>query len=334
MYRFKVKARHSRKKWYAFIVPDVHVGYVGNVPTYSPGAWDVAMQALATVRDRITHVIILGDFGNWESLSHWASLTAEGAFVEEDIALVNLRLDEIEGILAATDQPTKVVFCEGNHEAWATQFEAKYPGLRDMVNLQKRLRFPERGWEWVPENHFYRLGDLHFTHGHIRGANNPELLVKLKGVSIMRGHTHARAVGRCVQLDRVLRGYDMGCLASIDPPPPYSRGEIPWRWAHGFGLVQVRANGRFQEQFCEIESESYTELPDGTELLASQKRINARLREDAKTRAAIEEKYRDRYYHPGGNVRGEPTHGKTERTARTRRARKVRGIAPGELLKR
>jgi len=113
-YSFKNKVAPSSKKWYVFTIPDVHIGYTLDYPNFSPGCWDVGMQALKSLAERLTHVVIIGDFGNWESVSHWASLTAEQAFIKEDVALVNAYLDEIEEICKSNN--IKVVFCEGNHE--------------------------------------------------------------------------------------------------------------------------------------------------------------------------------------------------------------------------
>lgn len=368
-YKFEKRSRGSAKWAYTLIIPDTHVGYVGDVPTYSPGAWDCTMRALHALRqqDRLTHLGFIGDFGNWESLSRWASLTAEQAYVEEDVALVNARLNEVQAILrgasveeaAVLDYPVTedeeesgdfhderkaddedgvhVFFCEGNHEAWASQLEAKYPGMRDSVNLYRRLRFYRRRWQWVPENHYYQLGDIHLTHGHVRGCSKPEDYLKLKGVSVMYGHTHAVALGRVNQLDRTLRAFNIGCLASIDPPPPYSRGEVPSRWAHAFGLIQVRRNGRFQVQIPEVEDETYTELPDGTEIVAKVSTIEARLKVDRGIRQRLRQRFRDRYYHPGGSKHGlgapdglEPVYTAGLRSNRTRVARTRRGL-PGEI---
>ena len=142
-YQMPKRPAPSKKQHYIMVIPDVHVGYVVDTPTYSLPAWDIMIQALAEKQDRITHFVIIGDFGNWEPLSHWSALRADQCYVEEDIALVNNRLDEIESLTAAAG--IKVIFIEGNHEAWATQFEAKYPAMRDMVNLKRRLHMAGSG---------------------------------------------------------------------------------------------------------------------------------------------------------------------------------------------
>jgi len=336
------RARASKKKFYALVIPDTHIGYILDTPTYSVGAWDVTLQALNALRDRLTHVIILGDMGDFESVSNWASLRAEQVFVEEDFALVNARLDEISTISSLRDgDPLKVVYIEGNHEARLGFMEARYPALRDALNPKVRLRLAERGWTWVPQRHFYALGELHFAHGDIPGVKAPADMIRKKGVSTVYGHNHQHEVAHVHTLTGDRFAMSCGCLSSIDPPPPYMRGNVSEAWVHGFGLVQVRANGSFQVEFRQIFDESRTELGDGSELLASRSAVSLRLSQDRQIRADLRRRYADRYYVPGGQVvRTEPHHGKARvnkagelivsPTARTRRARIVRTLEDQE----
>lgn len=316
------RVRPSAKRYFALVIPDVHVGYVVDTPTHSHGCWDIGIQAIEHYGDRLTHIVILGDFGNWESLSRWSALRAEQAFIEEDVALVNARLDEIEALTKR--HSIDVAFTEGNHENWAAQFEAKYPALRDTINLKSRLRFEERGWTWVSENRFYALGDLHFTHGHAYGMRKPIDWVLKKGVSVACGHWHRYETESVRQVDAERAAWTLGCWAALDPPPPYARGDTP-NWVHGFGLAQVRSNGRFQLAYRRILDESWTELDDGTELIARPAEIRKRLKEEADIRKALRTVYGERFYVPGGPVvRPEPLQG-TEHVTRQRRARRTTG---------
>ncbi len=304
------------------------MGYVVDTPVYSIPCWDIVMQALHHYRERLTHVVFLGDFGGWESMSHWASLRADQVFIQEDVALVKARLDEVERVTKANG--IKVVFIEGNHEAWAGQFEAKYPALRDTVNLPRLLEFKRRGWIWIPENYFWAVGDIYFTHGHMRGVRSPTSMVRRTGVSVIYGHLHAYMTESVQTLTGQHAAWCMGCLASIDPPPPYAKGLPPEAWVQGFGLIQVRTSGHFQVGFRRIVDEAWTELEDGTELRVNPKAVQARYDADQAIRTQLREEYGDRFYRPGGQVvRTEPHHGKTaaEHTvARSRRARIVRTL--------
>lgn len=323
-YRFPYrKVRPSRKLYFAMGIPDSHIGYVVDTPTHSHGCWDIGMQAIDHYGPRLTHIIIMGDFGNWESLSRWSALRAQTVFIVEDVELVNQKLDELEAL--TKKHGIHVVYLEGNHENWAAQLEAKYPFLRNQINLKLQLRIKERGWTWVPENHFYALGHLHFAHGHLKGIKSPSDYIRRKGVSMAYGHTHTYTTESMRTLTGEHAAWTVGCWASIDPPPPYARGDIPERWVHGIPFWQVRRNGRFQASFRRIIQESWTELEDGTELCARPKVIQRRLIDENELREQLRMDYSERFYVPGGNVtRPEPLKG-TEYGTRAARGRIVTG---------
>lgn len=325
-FRVPKPLRPTKKRYLAFVVPDVHLGYHQRVPAHDPLVWDVGMQALAHLAPRLTHVIFLGDVGNWESLSHWAALRAEQVYIQEDISVVNRALDEIDVI--CDEHGVKKVFISGNHEEWSTLLEAKYPVLRNQINLERLLLKHRSRWTWVPNNHFYKLGRLYFTHGNIRGVTKPEDMIKKTGKSVVYGHTHGHSTQSLVSLDGEHAAWTAGCWASIEPPPPYARAWVPEKWVHGFGLAQIRANGLFQFNYRRILNSSYTELFDGTEIIADRARAQARVDADMRAFDELEKAYQERYYHPGGRVKEtdsvEPLRG-TEYQSRIRRARVQQG---------
>jgi hypothetical protein len=320
VYRPLSPLRSSPKKWYAFQVPDVHRGYHVGIPSHDPMVWDVGMRALRSVAKRITHVIIYGDFGNWESLSHWAGLRADQPFIEEDVEIARMGLREIESIV--DPHGVRKIFIMGNHEEWATLLEAKYPILRNQINLAHRLHLTASNrWMVVPNNHFFKLGKSYHTHGNYPGGRNAESMVKEIGASTFYGHNHRREVLYFRNLKGVHTAQSLGCWALIDPPPPYAHAKLPSGWVHGFGLLQVRANGLFQCDFRTIVESSYVEMPDGTEIVAEMKSVRARLREEQDALLRLRKEYSERYYAPDGRVHElEPLKG-TELRTRIQRAR-------------
>lgn len=58
-YQLPDSPRPSARKHYVGVIPDTHVGYIGDQPTYSVTAWDVALQALRHNARRLTHVVLL-----------------------------------------------------------------------------------------------------------------------------------------------------------------------------------------------------------------------------------------------------------------------------------
>lgn len=322
-YQFPHKPKPSGKLYFGMGIPDPHIGYVVDTPTHSHGCWDIGMQAIDHYGSRLTHIIIFGDFGNWESLSRWSALRAETVFIREDVELVNQKLDELEE--KTKSYGIQVIYHEGNHENWAAQLEAKYPVLRDEVNLERQLHIKERDWLWVPENHFFALGDLHTTHGHLKGVKKPSDYIRRKGVSVAYGHTHTYTTESMRTLTGEHAAWTCGCWASTDPPPPYARGDAPEKWVKGFPLFQVRRNSHFQLSYKRILDESYTELEDGTELRAKPAQIQKRVDAEARLRDSLRQEYSERFYIPGGEVtRPEPLKG-TEYGTRTARACIVTG---------
>lgn len=321
VYRIPQTIRPSRKKWFAFVIPDVHRGYHSGLPSYDPCVWDVGMQSLRHLAPRLTHLIILGDFGNFESLSHWASLRAEHVFIEEDVRIVAMGLDEIDEY--CDPHGVKKVFVEGNHEAWSTLLEAKYPQLRNLVNLRQRLLRGRKNWTWIPNNHFFKLGKMHFTHGNYPGARDAHAMLKEVGKSVFYGHTHGHEIAYFNNLAGEHVAMSNGCWAMIDPPPPYGKAKIPTRWVHGFTLAQIRANGLFQAHFHRILDSSYVELMDGTEIVVDKADVRTRLWNEQLAREELREEYEERFYNPGGPVTEPEPIGRGEYSARARRARVI-----------
>lgn len=313
--------RPSKKKWLAFVQPDVHRGYHAGVPAYDPCVWDVGMQSLRHLAPRLTHFISLGDFGNWESLSHWAAQRAEHIFIEEDVKIANMGLDEIDEI--CDEHGIKKIFIEGNHEGWATLLEAKYPQFRNVVNLKHRLLRKRKNWTWIPNNHFFKLGKMHFTHGNYPGGKDAESMLKEAGKSVFFGHTHGHEVAYFNNLAGHHMAMSCGCWAMIDPPPAYSKAKIPGRWVHGITLAQIRANGLFQAHFHRIINSSYVELMDGTEIVVDRAAVKRRLKAEQLEMGKLKAQYEERFYSRGGNVTELEPVGRTEYSARTRHARVI-----------
>jgi len=324
IYKLPLTQRSSPKKHLAVVFPDTHIGYTAGVPAFDPCALDVALQALEHyAADGATHFIHLGDLADMESCSHWASLRAEQVFIEQDVRLTNAYLDEVDEI--CDHYGLKKIFIEGNHETRTARLEAKYPMIRDMVNLKKRLFGKRTGWTWVPNNHYYKLGKLYFTHGNLSGVSDSASMLRVAGKSVLFGHNHQHQVARHRTLDGLHVAMSSGCLASIDPPPPYSQAKIPATWAHGFTVVQFRANGLFSLRFHEIIDAQYCEMMDGTEIRTNHSDAQWRLDRDQEIMDQCRNEYEERFYSVGGNVTETEPIKRTEYSSRTQRARVTEG---------
>lgn len=162
------------------IIPDTHV------PFEDGAAFAVLMAAARVLRPHT--VVFLGDFADFMSVSfHPRTLGVRGYTLEEEVAAVNARLDEIQALGA-----TRVVFCKGNHEYRLERYlSEKAPELFGLVDTAALFRFAERGWECVEYRHHLKIGKMHFTHdvGHAGIYAHRQSRMAYEG-NVVIGHVH------------------------------------------------------------------------------------------------------------------------------------------------
>lgn len=162
------------------IIPDTHV------PFEDGGAFAVLMAAARVLRPHT--IVFLGDFADFMSVSfHPRTLSVRGYTLEEEVAAVNARLDEIQALGA-----TRVVFCKGNHEYRLERYlSEKAPELFGLVDTAALFRFAERGWECVEYRHHLKIGKMHFTHdvGHAGIYAHRQSRMAYEG-NVVIGHVH------------------------------------------------------------------------------------------------------------------------------------------------
>lgn len=223
----------------ALVIPDTHV------PLEDKAAVDVVLQALSIVRpDTLVH---LGDLGEWESCSHWRwsrrrkpPLEYLIPEIDADFAAVQLWLDRLDAACKAAGVSRRVLLT-GNHDEWVNRVVEEYPYLAGTHGLEVGLRLKARGWEVHPEGDFYRLGDLHLTHGSVgpAGTHHTRRRAMGWGVSTLYGHGHDVQVSSHGTVGGVIQATSLGCLKKLDRAAnPWLKGQ-PTAWSHAFGLVHV-----------------------------------------------------------------------------------------------
>lgn len=162
------------------IIPDTHV-------PFEDGAAFATMMAAARVF-RPDTIVFLGDFADFCSVSfHPRTLGVRGYTLEEEVAAVNARLDEIESLGAS-----RVVFCKGNHEYRLERYlSEKAPELFGLVDTAALFRFTARGWSVVEYRHHVKIGKMHFTHdvGHAGIYAHRQSRMAYEG-NVVIGHVH------------------------------------------------------------------------------------------------------------------------------------------------
>lgn len=162
------------------IIPDTHV-------PFEDGAAFATMMAAARVF-RPDTIVFLGDFADFCSVSfHPRTLGVRGYTLEEEVAAVNARLDEVEALGA-----TRVVFVKGNHEYRLERYlSEKAPELFGLVDTAALFRFTARGWSVVEYRHHVKIGKMHFTHdvGHAGIYAHRQSRMAYEG-NVVIGHCH------------------------------------------------------------------------------------------------------------------------------------------------
>lgn len=162
------------------IIPDTHV-------PFEDGQAFAVLMAAARVFKPDT-IVFLGDFADFCSVSfHPRTLGVRGYTLEEEVAAVNARLDEIESLGAS-----RVVFCKGNHEYRLERYlSEKAPELFGLVDTAALFRFTARGWSVVEYRHHLKIGKMHFTHdvGHAGIYAHRQSRMAYEG-NVVIGHVH------------------------------------------------------------------------------------------------------------------------------------------------
>lgn len=164
---------------------------------------------------------------------------------------------------------------EGNHEQRIRRYlEGKAPELRALPELQpaRLFGFEDAGWTYVePYGNGMWVGlpgGLWATHGNLArkwsGYSARGHVIEQYGHSVIHGHTHRLGAfyhtNRSIDgADRVLGGFEVGCLCDIQSTP----GATSVRdWQHGFASVWVSTTTpRFQVELIPITDGEF--LVDG-----------------------------------------------------------------------
>jgi UDP-2,3-diacylglucosamine pyrophosphatase LpxH len=226
-------------------LPDVHIKQDGKLTR----AYRVAKLFIRDVQPGI--VILGGDFMEIEALSWWLKdkrKTMEGKYYSKEVAKANRELDSIQKLCPEA----KIVYLEGNHEYWVSQYLDRNPAMVGSIEIPTVLGLESRGVEWVKENTLYRVGKLNFLHGIYCNMYHARKHLEELGDNCMYGHVHKPQVFVKEQRARgkTYGAWSTGCLCDLNPH--WLRGH-PNSWKHGFGYVEFRGDGEFQATLVNIQ---------------------------------------------------------------------------------
>lgn len=218
------------------IAPTLHLCDV-HVPDHDVALWH-SMLAWARA-EKPCEVIIGGDFLELESCSQHGGVSRP-ALLLEDIDAGKLAL----GQLRKACPTAKITYLEGNHETRLRRsVVSNSPTLDKVLDLPSLLGLKALGIEWVPYGKVVMRGKLGFTHGWYTPDHHAKKHLQELSVSIAYGHTHRPQVyTRGAANGSVLGAFGMPCMRKLEADWLEGR---PSGWMQGFGVIYVRADGRF-----------------------------------------------------------------------------------------
>lgn len=220
------------------VIPDSHR------PFHDERAWQLLLHFMAETKP--THTCFIGDWGDFAGISHHN--TGRGKLQNEQRLI-----DCIESCRQGFDEreranpKSKVSFCEGNHEAWLSQFMDKYPSLQGFMNIERVLEMRERGIEfysWYGQNkqrHPIRpaWGKLQLAHTTSAGSNHATALARVESHSVVYGNSHdMQSASKVMKGELTRRVWSCGHLVDVDSDAfRYLNGRAV-NWAQGFVWVE------------------------------------------------------------------------------------------------
>jgi len=224
------------------VFPDIHF------PNEDKKAFGCALNVIKAVKPDA--FLLIGDFADGESVSHWQWSKKKRPPVEyqlprvyKEIIAVNEGLDKIDNALAKVKCKTKIV-AQGNHELWYDNFVQENPYLSDLES-KKAFRMDERGYKWHPYGKIFKIlnSKLYAYHGgHYSGIAHARTHALQLGCNIIYGHTHDSQKATVQHIDGSHMAYSLGCLT--DMTKSYLKGR-PTNWSHNVGVVDIMSNGNF-----------------------------------------------------------------------------------------
>ena len=224
------------------IFPDIHF------PNEDKKAFACALKVLEAVNP--TAFLLIGDFADGESVSHWQWSKKKRPPTEyqlpdiyKEIKLVNQGLDKIDKVLDKVNCKKKIL-AQGNHELWFDHFVAENPYLPELGS-RKAFKIDERGYEWHPYGEVFKiLGSKMYAYhgGHYSGISHARTHALQLGCNVVYGHTHDSQKATVQHIEGAHMAYSLGCLT--DMTKSYLKGR-PTNWSHNVAILDIFTNNNF-----------------------------------------------------------------------------------------
>jgi hypothetical protein len=212
------------------IVPDVHRPY------HDKTAWALFLRVAKSMRP--THLICIGDFADFYSVSSHSKDPRRALRLSEEIADVRVGLSELDALGA-----THKKFIGGNHCDRLTRYLAdKAPELFGMIDIPDLFQLRARGWDYTPYKQHAELGKANFTHDvGVSGRNASFRALDTFQHTIVTGHAHRfQYIVEGNALGEAKLSAQFGWLGDAEQVDYMHRVNVLTNWALGFGVGYVQ----------------------------------------------------------------------------------------------
>mgnify|MGYP003866645831 CR=1 FL=1 len=221
-------------------VPDCHRPY------HDERAWQLVLAAARSFRP--DHIVVLGDFGDFYSVSSHDKNPNRRNNLEYEITSI------IDGLAELAAIGGELHFVSGNHEDRLERYlMQKSPELYNLVRIRELLRLDDTGWKYTPYRCHFKLGHLYVTHE--CGNAGPMASSKARDTfqgNVVIGHTHRMAMnyqGNARGEAHV--GAMFGWLGDVEQID-YAHSVQSAQWQLGFGIGHKEPNGTVHLQAIPI----------------------------------------------------------------------------------
>lgn len=208
------------------LVPDTHRPY------HDKKAWKLMLKVAKAFQPNT--IVTIGDLADFYSVSSHSKDPGRVDSLAEEVADVNVALDELDS-LGATDKR----FVAGNHCDRLTRYlQDKAPELFGVIDIPSLFKLKERGWSYTPYKEHTKIGKVHFTHDvGAAGRNSTFKALDTYQHSVVTGHAHRLQYiveGNAVGEQKVSAQF--GWLGDSSKVDYMHRANVNKNWALGFGL--------------------------------------------------------------------------------------------------
>lgn len=214
----------------AIIIPDPHMDLK------PPKAYKVVKNFMKSFKTDF--IILLGDFMNCTSLSHWIADKPRKLEKRRYMKEVDVCRKELDYIAKHTKD---IIYCEGNHEFFIELYLDKHPEMEGDLELETRLELIERNIVWVRLNGLYCVGDvakLYFTHGIYTNKYHAQKHLTTFGCNLVYGHSHSPQVALMnMRMIEPYMAWGLGWLGDMEEMK-YLRNR-PVNWIHQFAILEM-----------------------------------------------------------------------------------------------